>query len=333
MIGNIKPKLCDLPKNVKEEYLNIYCSLCAVLRKKYGFFSSFIINNEITLILLSLRNYFKPEIKKTNCPAYLYLTKKTVFKDKIINQGIKWSLLLAWFASFDSYNDNPGFLTKLKYKYFNKQLLRLKKYLNDKEIKLLDSYNNTIKNDNDFENTVKTSAKLACFIFNEISSYSNIKKPEKEILAGIFYIIGELITIADSLLDIPVDLQKNNYNPMISDNNFNIYNSYLKYEDILNKKIDIIKNQFKTLKEKNISNTIFTTVMENSLNNLCSRITVIRHKLQYLSINPDGSIGKKEIKILFPQKKYVFLKTDCCQQCCNDCCNNCCEQCCSNCRC
>ena len=70
MFGYIKPYNQELKLKEIQRYSGCYCALCDQLKRDYGFLSRFILNYDVTFLLICL-DYFAAEEKdarKIRCP-------------------------------------------------------------------------------------------------------------------------------------------------------------------------------------------------------------------------------------------------------------------------
>lgn len=87
MFGYIKPYKPELKLKEITKYSNAYCALCDQLKRDYGFTSRFILNYDITFLLLCLNHLDNSdkEDQKIRCPYNPMKVKKTQLSTKALH--------------------------------------------------------------------------------------------------------------------------------------------------------------------------------------------------------------------------------------------------------
>ena len=317
MLGHIKPTLCRLPQDVNEHYWKYYCSVCSTLRSENNFVYGALLNNEITAILIAFAPYIENAKEgQTNCPASFYTKKKNVLRDPVIDLAGDLSIMLGWIKALDWQVDDPKIgkriITKTLEKKVNKFKHKISNELNDVLVKYTEL---TIKNEVDFEKVKKNSGDLAYALTKEIGKGSSAEDSFIEYTAETFRCIGELINVADHLIDFDEDLNKNNYNPIIYYTEKNDTSFYYEYQQLFTDFTKLRKAILLRLKIN--SDDAFVTVIKNSLNALSKKI-----KSKTPGFINDADEAVKE--------QYQLEYAECCDVC--ECCN-CCEADCNGCDC
>jgi hypothetical protein len=213
MLGHLKPRSCQLSSTSKQHYQHLYCSICYSLRQQFGLSASFFINHELTLSLAAFPNYSRLQIESCACPAKLFSKQKTILRDPLIDKAAQLCLLLVWLKLIDSETDKPAFYKKSLRLSVENKARRVLAELSPATRQFIDSYLLLIRaNSTDFATTAKMSGLLAKQIFQELSKETE----SQETVTEITLLLGELITVADALLDIKQDEQQQQFNPIIN---------------------------------------------------------------------------------------------------------------------
>lgn len=259
MVGNLKPHFCTTEQSLHNEFMLYYCSLCSSIRNKYGITSSFTLNYDVTLILLSLANYLdNSESSNTRCPAKQFLSKNNTLKHPAFTKAADIANLLVALKLIDNQTDedsviktNP-LINVINYS-FQKRLDRIMISLSEKTRVIVSEYISTIDSPlSDFEKTKHLSGLLAQHLFYEISSLTSISSTiEENCLGNFFYILGKALCCLDPLVDLSDDIQK--YKSNIIEYRSVVNNTSLEVE------FETIANQYLELSillDENINNYI-----------------------------------------------------------------------------
>jgi hypothetical protein len=219
MVGHLQPQKCAIPPTYQSQYWLAYCSICASLRNTQGLAYGLVLNNEMTLVLLAFYPYWatsQTEKTTTLCPAKFFLGQKNIQQHPAIHLASQFSILLAWLKATDSQTDQPSIAKKYVLKTLTAKVKAMNIQLSaDLENVLADYLVAIQSNDKDFQKVQRLSANLAQQI--AIAIGRTLVVPEEEVLAwGTFFgKIGEMIAIADHLIDLQQDIIQNQYNPII----------------------------------------------------------------------------------------------------------------------
>lgn len=317
MLGHIKPTLCRLPQDINKHYWKYYCSVCSTLRSENNVAYGALLNNEITAILIAFAPYIKNAKEgQTNCPAQFYLKKKNVLRDPVVELAGDLSIMLGWIKALDWQVDDPKIGKKLIVNLLEKKVNKFEYKISDELKNILKQYAElTVKNEVDFEIVKEQSGKLAYAIAKEIGKATSATNSFIEYQAETFRCIGELINIADHLIDFNKDLNENNYNPIIYLTEKKDTSFYYEYKQLFADFIGLKKTIATRLDTE--TDDAFATVLNNSLIALNKKIK---------NATPDFvKEGNEEVK-----EQYQLEYAECCDVC--ECCS-CCEADCNGCDC
>lgn len=303
MLGHLSPSPCQLDKETKQNYQNFYCSICASLRKQHNLAYSAFINNELTLVLLSLKSYYQDDTLiagKTPCPSSLFTFKNAISKHQAIDTAAQLSVLLGWIKVVDWAVDNPRFYKKTIRNILSKKVKKTIPKLNPKFQKIIEEYILLTQNDStDYEKVRQYSGLLSYHTTLEIGQKTDILQDKLENIGELFRLCGELISVADHLIDLDKDLKNNQYNPIIFEaqkQNIELFTAYQKLRLEHNRlKINILDKLNQLFKE-NIIQDNFRQALHQALNkieqNIQSSFPKYFHGLEK-AVNTEGLIIAK----------------------------------------
>lgn len=277
MIGHIRPKVCKLPSQAKDSYMKLYCSICHSLRRQYGILSALFVNSELAILLLALRDYFMPGESWYRCPAKLHSTKKPVLIHEAVDHAAGFSVLLGWLKLLDWETDSPALHKKAIRKSLDKKASRILANLRKESKSLIQEYRDLVTgNCKDFSYVRRMSHLLSRTICIELGKQTIINSGNLTPLSELFGLIGELVSIADPLIDLHRDVKRGEYNPIweaAAENSLNVSREYEKFSS----EYHLIKNrvirEMDSSELRDILNTGFKTTLKLGLDNLSSRIS------------------------------------------------------------
>ncbi len=218
MLGHLKPILCGLSETGKSQYWQYYCSVCASLRSENNLAYSFLLNNELTLVLAAFQNEIEQEAKsiRTVCPAKAYLGKNDALTHQSIEMAGKLSVILGWIKILDWQTDKPRFYKKIILHKVQKKVDKILPTLTENSLKIINDYVLMTKNDeNDFEIIKKQSNDLSQTLVQEIAQLTNATPEYIQDVKTLFGKAGEIIAVADHLIDVEADRYGKQYNPIL----------------------------------------------------------------------------------------------------------------------
>jgi hypothetical protein len=290
------------------------------LRQQFGLPASFLINHELTLALAAFPDDITHSGEICACPATLFCKQRPILSGELIDKAAQFCLLLVWLKWVDWETDKPAF-----YKHHLRQYLEIKIQpilagLSLAARQLIARYLVLIRSNNaDFAASVKMSGLLARCIFQELNrdDYAG-----QEAISHIILLLGELITLADALLDLKQDIQSNQYNPIVSavkKNHTTLEQEYAKLKadyDLLVQKINVTLY----LQHLDTESPLFSEILQQSLHNLEFKIQAAHHALFAESSNNQNN--RSSLSKFFEKVGDCF---DCIENCgdCVDCCQCC----------
>jgi hypothetical protein len=272
MLGHLKPRFCQLTSPSKQHYQHLYCSICYSLRLQFGLSASFFINHELTLSLAAFPDYVTMNTENCACPAKLFCKQKPILLDPLIDKAASLCLLLVWLKLVDSETDSPAFYKKILRQSIEAKVQPVLANLTPSTRQFIDSYLLLIRaNSTDFSTTSKMSGLLAKQIFQELCQHND---NTQETVTEITLLLGELITVADALLDLNKDIERKQYNPIITateQNNSTLMQEYTLLKIDYDKLVQDITAIIHATNLKSV-NPLFCEILQQSLNNLSGNI-------------------------------------------------------------
>ncbi len=326
MIGHLKPSFCRSSIDSKENYWEFYCSLCASLRQQNQHIAySLLLSNELTLVLSAFQDEYETLSDiKTRCPAAALLVRRFAFSNEAIDTAAQFSVVLAWIKALDSHTDRPHFLKKLIVHKLYKKVVKILPTLQPESQAIITKYAKlTQENEQDFSIIRAQSAELSRMIVREIGSKTNASTETTTLIQEVFGRAGELIAIADHLIDLEKDQEKKQYNPILlhaAQNKTPIAEEY--------QKLLIAFNQLKYEIAAYLpqTNPDFAIAFQQSMHHVERKINKNLPACMYTE-EAQGMVGKVQMtKAGFDNPDILPAVAPCCDpQCCSSCISTCCE--------
>ncbi len=284
MIGNFRFRLKSISEASMQDYQKIYCSICHSLKVNYGITKTILTNNLVSFLLYSISDYINGDIKKTNCPSHLLLTKKNIVSHKAVNKAADVCVVLSALKLFDMEKDNSILFKPIR--------LHLEKNIPNLSNELISAYNEFLLVDEKTqktENLLHTSKKFGEISFNYIADDFSISNELRETYEMLFGQIAQLIFISDCLIDINADMLKSNFNPIVRDSeifNDSISTVYLRNEEIFSDLKGSILNIIANSITSNTHQNDLRILIESVFEYMTIRISISKRK--FLNLNEES---------------------------------------------
>lgn len=210
MLGHIKPPLCRLSPAAAARYRLLYCSLCASLRTQFGVPYAALLSHETSLGLLACADDFDGFKRTCACPARGFLGRRSTLAHPRVDLAARMNLLLVWLKLTDSAADGRGQAARCAAWIVER---RVRSFWGELSIGLRDflgAYVGLIRASTpDFAEIRQSSGLLAAQVFQELAP--DAAAPLRETAS----LLGEIVPVADALLDVDEDLRRGQYNPVV----------------------------------------------------------------------------------------------------------------------
>lgn len=288
MFGYIRPYKPELKGEDKDRYLSSYCLLCNKLKDDYGFLAKYLLNYDITFLLLYLNYYYDNEdIQKYNvrCPynpikvRTLSCSKNALSYSAFINYWLVTEKLM------DDVNDERNPFKFIIYKYLTskKKFKEKKSIYFGKITHLTEMLQKVYEDENSMADSFDFDRVTNAFgaFFSEIFYFKIAKNSDK--VDKLLFQIGKWVYIIDAYDDYDEDVRRKKFNILCSlnDNASNdkgiLFEKAFSLHIQLSNKINSILSDF----DKEIEDSIIRNILTYGLNYVFYRITQTKYK-EYL---------------------------------------------------
>lgn len=218
MFGYIKPYKPELKLKEITKYSNAYCALCDQLKRDYGFMGRFVLNYDVTFLLLC-QNYFDSndeEFRRIRCPYNPLRVKMANFSKEALRYSAFINYWLVTEKLIDDYTDDKNIFKPLLRKIlvskkgFKSKSYRYQENVNELTELLREVYRSeqSIKDSFDFDRVTNTFGEF----FSRIFVVTNISDSEAALLKKLMFQVGKWIYIIDAYDDFEKDIKKKRFN-------------------------------------------------------------------------------------------------------------------------
>ena len=218
MFGYIRPVRDELRMKDYDRYHAAYCGLCRSLGKRFGFFSRFLVNYDLTFLYLLLSSPESPQpLDRCRCPARLGCRKKPCIVDPSLMDDVAAADVILCRHKLEDDILDAGF--------WKASVCRLVKLLTAggyrKARKQLPDFDKTVQaqlqalRGLEQEDSPSIDATADCFA--RILSGCALRFDAPELLRPLeqlLYHIGRFIYLIDALDDLAEDCKTGSYNPL-----------------------------------------------------------------------------------------------------------------------
>jgi hypothetical protein len=274
MLGHLKPKVCHTNPAHKAQYQEMYCSICASLRREDHVGYSFLLNHELTLVMLALRPFLQGgEEIRTLCPAKGYLGTKTAQKHPALTLAGKLSIVLGWVKVTDWATDRPRFYKNWLRRVLQRKVNRILPALPTQTQDVIAHYLwLTQTNSTDFEQVRRYSGLLSQSLVESLGALTSCLPADLAELAELFRLNGELIATADHLIDAEKDWARKEYNPILEVPTEKWGEAYYSLHTEYNRMKIAIYDTLTRLQNNTIASPAFALMLRKAIQNIDSQI-------------------------------------------------------------
>lgn len=321
MLGHLKPNTCSLPSASQKAYKNYYCSICSSLRKQNNVSYTLFINNELTLVLLALQPFFRSQATtkkeaQTRCPALAFTKKNPISTHPAVDAAAQLSVLLGWIKVTDWAYDRPHFTKGMLRKHLDRKTHpTLEKIDPDFRQTVEDYIQITQTTTPDFEELCAQSGELSYQMVKEVGKYTTVPPKKLEVMAELFRGCGKLILLTDHLVDLTKDIQKKQYNPIISlvnNDNSSWDAAYYTIKRQFNQENYRLRSLLQYMLDNKVVHSNFGQAFKASLHQMENQI--LQNKPDFVADH-----------FLFEGEEPIVVKNECCEACCECGGEGCCE--------
>ena len=217
MFGTVKPLVDELKVREYTEYKSVYCGLCKLLKKRYGFFSRLLLNYDLVIVAMLTDGLLGEtgEVNAERCITSPVKKRPILQETKGLNLAADALIILSWHKLKDNISDEKLFKKVVSacclplYSRSFKKAAKARPELSDAVLKAMEKQKAT---EDEKSKLIDKAAEPTGDMLAEIFAQTSQKDDEKENLRKFGRFIGQAIYVIDAAKDINEDLKSGSYN-------------------------------------------------------------------------------------------------------------------------
>ena len=215
MFGYININKEELKIKDYDKYRSFYCGVCRSLGKNYGIWGQATLSYDMTFVAIVLSSLYEDDTKpkKARCVAHFAIPHKELV-NQYTDYAAAMNVLLTYYKLKDDWEDDKSiksnaFASLLK-RAFKKAVKKYPRQAAVIQQCIKEQTELEVKNIYDLDEISAPTGKMLQEIFD--MKEDEWQKPLRKL--GLF--LGKYIYILDAYVDLPKDIKKNNFNPLIT---------------------------------------------------------------------------------------------------------------------
>ena len=215
MFGYVSAHKPELKMREFYKYKAYYCGLCKVLREKYGFLGQVTLTYDMTFLVILLTSLYESETQRDERRCIVHPAKKQKFLfNEITEYAADMNMILTYYKLLDDWNDEKSKTGYVGSRLYHKAFLKLK----DKYSEKCEVIQECLGRLHECEERHEKQIDVVSRCFGELMSELFVYKKDmwEQTLREMGFYLGKFIYILDAYDDVEKDIEKKNYNVLIS---------------------------------------------------------------------------------------------------------------------
>lgn len=215
MFGYVSAHKPELRMREFYKYKAYYCGLCKVLREKYGFLGQMTLTYDMTFLVILLTSLYERELKQEEHRCIVHPAKKQkMLYNEITEYAADMNIVLTYYKLLDDWEDERSKVGYLGQRAYRRTFRELKKHYPEK----CEVIRRCLENLHQREAKNEANVDLVSRCFGELMGELFVYKKDiwEETLREMGFYLGKFIYILDAYDDVEKDIEKNNYNALMS---------------------------------------------------------------------------------------------------------------------
>ncbi len=227
MFGYVTVDPGTLPKDALMRYQGIYCGLCRTLKQRYGNKGRITLSNDMTFLSILLNSLYEPDEMVTDGYCVFHPAKKQTFiQTELSVYAADMNIVLAYHKCMDNWADDHSAAGLAQAKLLQGAYLKAKELYPEKCEIIAQTLSHIGELEKENIAGVDCLANLTAHMLGEIYVVRN------DYWAGALRLIGgaigRFVYLMDAYEDLPADIRKKRFNPLIEMKNEDQYELTLK---------------------------------------------------------------------------------------------------------
>ena len=215
MFGYVSAHKPELRMREFYKYKAYYCGLCKVLREMYGFLGQVTLTYDMTFLVILLTSLYESETKREEHRCIVHPARKQkMLWNEMTEYAADMNIILTYYKLLDDWEDEKSKVGYIGQRAYQKAFHKLQQKYPEK-CKLIARCLERLRL---CEMQREENIDIVARCFGELMSELFIYKKDawEETLREMGFYLGKFIYILDAYDDIEKDIEKDNYNALIS---------------------------------------------------------------------------------------------------------------------
>jgi hypothetical protein len=215
MFGYLSVHKPELRMREFYKYRAYYCGLCKVLKEKYGFLGQMTLTYDMTFLVMLLTSLYESETSQEEhrCVAHPMKRQKMLYNE-VTQYAADMNVVLIYYKLLDDWEDEKSKIGLVGFRVLHKTVRKLQAQYPEK-CKVI---HNCLGRLRQCEERDEENIDIVARHFGELMGELFVYKKDfwEERLREMGFYLGKFIYILDAYDDLEKDIEKNNYNALIS---------------------------------------------------------------------------------------------------------------------
>ncbi len=215
MFGYVAAHKPELRMREFYKYKAYYCGLCKMLRERYGFLGQVTLTYDMTFLVILLTSLYESETKQEEHRCIVHPAKKQkMLYNEITEYAADMNIVLMYYKLLDDWEDEKSKVGYLGHRAYRRAFRELKNQYPEK----CEVIRKSLEALHECEARKEENVDLVSRCFGELMGELFVFKKDvwEETLRELGFYLGKFIYLLDAYDDIEKDIEKNNYNALIS---------------------------------------------------------------------------------------------------------------------
>lgn len=215
MFGYVVAHKAELKMREYYKYKAYYCGLCKVLKEKYGLLGQLTLTYDMTFLVILLTSLYETDTKQEEHRCVVHPAKKQkMLYNEITEYAADMNIILTYYKMLDDWKDENSKVGLVGIHALHKTHLELKEKYPEKCLAIRKYLALLQKCEGRGEENPDIVARYFGKLMAELFVYK--KDVWDKTLRKMGFYLGKFIYILDAYDDLDKDIEKGNYNPLIS---------------------------------------------------------------------------------------------------------------------
>lgn len=214
MFGYITINPEALSETMRGRYQAYYCGLCKTLKERHGNMGRATLSYDMTFLLVLLSSLYEPEEAQETGRCIVHpIKEQTYIRNELAEYVADMNIILAYHKAMDDWADDRSKSGLAQAKLLEGAYRRIEEQYPEKSVRISKCLQDISRVEQQGDSQVDLAVNLTAHMLGEIFAYREdlwnapLRKMGEE--------LGRFIYLMDAYEDLPGDMEKQRYNPLI----------------------------------------------------------------------------------------------------------------------